>query len=109
MGTETILLLAVTAAGAATAVVVWGAFKLGLFRGDRSVDNSDEDVEAFGTVVKVTERLTRTQVGRVFFQGTTWPARASKGVADVGDEVRIVDRENLVWIVEPLDPLQLNP
>lgn len=109
MGAETFLIVAIAAASAAAGVLFWGAHKLGLFRGDRSVENSDEDVDAFGTVVKVTQRLSRTEVGRVHFQGTSWPARASRGVADEGDEVRIIDRENLVWIVEPLDPLQLNP
>lgn len=90
---------------ALTALVVsaWaGARKLGWLSGERSVGSTDEDADAFGKIAVVVERLGGGSV-RIQFQGTSWPARLVHAEADVGigAEVRIVDRDNLIWIVEP--------
>lgn len=108
MGTEALIILGGAAALLLTAAV-WGARRLGLFTGEHRVDSTDEDADAFGSLVRVTEPVGVSRTGRIFFHGTSWPARTVQGEAQVGDEVRIVDRENLVWIVEPLIPPQLNP
>lgn len=67
-----------------------------------SVQSTNEDVDAFGQVAVVSEAIhVGEDSGRIRFRGTTWPARCLKGVLEPGTEVRIVDRENVSWIVEP--------
>jgi membrane-bound serine protease (ClpP class) len=41
--------------------------------------------------------------GQVRVQGELWQARCEAGV-DAGDPVRVIDRENLTLVVEPLAP-----
>jgi len=101
VGAETLIIIG-GAAAVLLGAAVWGARKLGFFTSEHSVGSTDEDADAFGKIVRVTESLSDTHTGRIFFQGTSWPARAVHGSAQLGDRVRIVDRENLVWIVEPL-------
>lgn len=80
-----------------------GARRLGWLSGERTVGSTDEDADAFGRTAIVVERLEGTSV-RIQFQGTTWPARLIHDDAHVGvgAEVRILDRDNLIWIVEPI-------
>ena len=69
---------------------------------DRTVQPTDEDLAAFGKEVEVTARVGDDLEGRVRFSGTTWPARSLKGPIEPGGRARIVDRENLALVVEPL-------
>jgi inner membrane protein len=64
-------------------------------KGEKSFHSTDEDGDAFGTVVTVADSS-----GRIRFRGTTWPARSVQGALEPGDQVRIVDRDNVSWIVE---------
>lgn len=70
---------------------------------EREVAISDEDVDAFGKTALVVTPVTQSG-GRIRFQGTTWPARCLRGTLPEGEDVRIVDREGLEWIVEPVTP-----
>lgn len=70
---------------------------------ERSVGSTDEDMDAYGAEVEVVATVTDTgEGGRIRFHGTSWPARSVRGVLEPGLMVRIVHRDNLVWIVEPL-------
>ncbi|MGA9525167.1 MAG: NfeD family protein [Myxococcaceae bacterium] len=69
--------------------------------GEKSFQSTDEDADAFGTVVTVSSRITGGEFsGRIRFRGTTWPARSVHGALEPGEQVRIVDRDNVSWIVE---------
>lgn len=63
---------------------------------------TDEDLDAYNQVVKVSERIPAGGEGRIHFRGTTWTARNYHGDRDLepGTEVRIIFRENLAWMVE---------
>jgi inner membrane protein len=63
----------------------------------------DEDTAAFGQVVDViTATADVHQNGRIRFQGTTWPAITTVGVIAAGQKAKVVFRDNLVWVVEPV-------
>ena len=74
---------------------------------EKSVQPTDEDLDSFGKIVEaITAVGSEDQSGRVRFQGSSWPARSLKGTLEPGGRARIVDRENLVFLVEPVaDPL----
>jgi len=71
-----------------------------------SKGQTNEDLEAFGHMVEVAETIPKDGVGRIFFRGTTWPAKNYHHDQDLlkGSNVRIVVRENLDWFVEAEKP-----
>lgn len=71
--------------------------------GDFSLAMTNEDAEAMGQVVTVVEPLTEDDSGRIRFRGATWDARTTEGRLPKGSEARILYRDNLTWIVEPVD------
>lgn len=92
------------AAVAVAAAAAWfAARRLGLFTGERSVSSTDEDADAFGQRAVVTEKTGGDSI-RIHFRGTSWPARVVHGHVEIGAQVRIIDRDNLIWIVEPVHP-----
>jgi inner membrane protein len=67
---------------------------------------TDENVEAIGQVVEVLEPISEDEgSGRIRFQGTTWPAISIRGVIPKGRRAKLVVRQNLSWLVEPIDEL----
>jgi membrane protein implicated in regulation of membrane protease activity len=66
---------------------------------------TDEDVDAYNRLVKVAERIPAQGEGRIAFRGSTWAARNYHQDRDLepGTTVRIIFRENLVWLVEAVD------
>lgn len=66
---------------------------------------TDEDLDAYNQHAHVSERIPAGGEGRIDFRGSTWSAKAYGADKDIeaGTEVRIVFRDNLVWIVEPID------
>ncbi len=85
------------------------------FKSAQGVAITDEDASVFGRLADVVDTIEcGSDSGRIRFQGTTWSARAIKGTIPAGSQVRLVDRDNLCWIVEPvcadleLTPLQDN-
>lgn len=71
--------------------------------GDFSLAMTNEDAEAMGQVVTVVEPLTEDDSGRIRFRGATWDARTTEGRLPKGSEARILYRDNLTWVVEPVD------
>ncbi|MGI5860902.1 MAG: NfeD family protein [Myxococcales bacterium] len=70
---------------------------------EKSVQPTEEDLDSFGKVVDVIVTIgPNDQTGRVRYLGTSWPARSLKGSLEPGSRARIVDRENLGFVVEPL-------
>lgn len=66
----------------------------------------DEDLDAYGHAAEIIQRIPAGGEGRIAFRGSTWSARNYHTDADleVGTQVRIVFRENLVWVVEAVQP-----
>ena len=95
-------------------LLIWAALSTGLVFGvgrffrkkiqsERTVAVTDEDASVFGRVVEVVDAIEPGQEGgRIRFQGTTWSARTVKGQLPAGSQARLVDRDNLCWIVEPI-------
>lgn len=70
----------------------------------KSKSNTDEDLDAFGKEVVVLEEIKNGEVGRISFQGSVWPAKSKSGCSLIskGDKVKLIFRENMTWIVEPI-------
>ncbi len=66
---------------------------------------TDEDLDAYDALAKVCEPIPAGGEGRIAFRGSTWKARNFRNDQnlDVGAEVRIIFRENLVWVVDAID------
>lgn len=66
---------------------------------------TDEDLDAYNQLASVCERIPADGEGRINFRGSTWPARSYQASLDIeaGTQVRIAFRDNLVWLVEPVD------
>lgn len=66
---------------------------------------TDEDLDAYKHRAQVCEAIAPGGEGRIIFRGSTWPARCydERCALPAGSEVRIAFRDNLVWVVEPVD------
>ena len=63
----------------------------------------DEDELAIGQEAVVTEPILSGKVGRIDYSDSTWKARSCDQVEILeGDQVKIVGRENITWIVEKI-------
>lgn len=70
-------------------------------------DHSHEDDDAYGQIVDVLEPVLEGEVrGRIRFQGTTWPALCVDGSVPAGGRAKLVARQKLAWIIEPLGELE---
>jgi membrane protein implicated in regulation of membrane protease activity len=70
---------------------------------EKTVQPTDEDLDAFGREVEVVATITEeAEGGRIRYHGTSWPARSLKGTLPAGSIGRIVHRDNLSYIVEPV-------
>lgn len=105
-----------------TSLLLWGFTSLGLtlplrpvFKrylkaGEAKHDPSDEDKDAMGEVVEVIEAVDDAgPSGRIRFQGTSWSAQCTDGSVPAGGRARLVYKDKLVWIVEPLSALEAAP
>ena len=73
-----------------------------LFPGDKTIDNTDENLDIFGQRVEVTEDIgPGTKAGRVDFQGSSWAALGDGSQIPKGSLVTVVCKENISLIVEP--------
>ena len=101
--------------GHVASLVLWGAsstlyvlvLRSALLRafgeGTRTLGSTDEDVRAYGAVVEVVEAIpSEEQPGRVRWDGTTWPAVSTGPALPAGSHARLVARDNLAWVVEPV-------
>lgn len=100
------------------ALLAWSLISLGLTLplrplarkwlpgGERKFDHAHEDKDAMGVVVDVTDAVDdQSSNGRIRFQGTTWSATSTTGTIAKGQKAKIVYRDKLVWVVEPLEQL----
>jgi len=69
-------------------------------QGDVEKQNTDEDLDAFGALAIVTEKIDPEQDGRIDFRGTSWKAKCFEGPFLPGMKVKIISREDITWIVE---------
>ena len=103
-------------------LLLWGFSSLGLTlplrpvlkrylkAGDAKHDNSHEDKDAMGEIVEVLEAIDDTgPTGRIRFQGTTWSAQCTDGNIPQGGRARLVYKDRLVWVVEPVSALEAAP
>jgi membrane protein implicated in regulation of membrane protease activity len=71
--------------------------------GDSTIENTDENLDAFGTEVDVIETIgPGNKKGRILFQGTNWSALGDGSEIKVGDKAKIVCRDNISYVVEKL-------
>ena len=74
--------------------------------GESSFKLADEDYEAMDQIVQVTEPVNAfDNSGRIRYQGISWQARSDQGEIKAGSKARIKYRDNLTWVIEPLDEL----
>lgn len=84
-----------------------------LGEGERTRHSTNENARVFGAVVEVLEEIPGGEApGRIRFEGTTWPAVSNGGAIAAGSRARLVHRDNLAYVVEPIptglaDPLSL--
>ena len=74
--------------------------------GDEERQSTDEDADAYGQVVDVVEEIRPDSEGRIRYRGTTWQAACYDKTLVAGSKAQIVFRENLIWIVEPVNNLE---
>ena len=73
--------------------------------GDAETQSTDEEFDIYGKVVDVVEAIGPDKEGRIRYRGTTWQAACYDNTLEAGTKAQIVCRENLIWIVEPANPL----
>ena len=73
--------------------------------GDTEKQSTDEDLDAYGQVVDVVEAISPGEEGRIRYRGTTWQAVCHDQTLAAGTKAQIICRENLIWTVEPANPL----
>ncbi len=79
-------------------------FFLRIFPSHSRYDTSIEDDDFKGTIVDVIEQIESDNTnGRIRFQDSSWPAISSSRTIASGEKARLVIRDNLSWIVEPLE------
>ena len=68
--------------------------------------NTDEDLDAYNQPAEVCEPIPCNGEGRILFHGSTWAARNVHPEEELktGTRVRVVFRDNLVWMVEADEP-----
>lgn len=101
-----------------TSILTWLATSIGLiliFRpllmkywgGESFFKLADEDFEAMDQIVEVVEPINdQDNSGRIKFQGISWQARTVEGKLEAGQKAKIKYRDNVTWVVEPLDGLE---
>lgn len=100
-----------------TSILTWLGTAIGLillFRpllmkywgGESFFKLADEDFEAMDQIVEVVEPINdQDNSGRIKFQGISWQARSIQGELKAGQKAKIKYRDNVTWVVEPLDEL----
>lgn len=104
--------------GPATSIITWLFTSVALilamrpllmkyWGGESSYKLANEDVEAMDEVVDVIEPVNANDSsGRVRFQGISWQAKTLEGEIPAGSKAKIRYRDNVTWIVEPVDELE---
>jgi len=69
-------------------------------QGDVETQNADEDLDAFGALAVVTEKIDPDADGRIDFRGSSWKAKCFEDTLLPGTKVKIISRDDITWIVE---------
>ena len=68
---------------------------------DTVVQRTDDDVAVIGQLVKVVETIPSGGTGRIVHSDSTWCAISTEtGEILSGEEVKVIARENITWLVE---------
>ena len=66
-------------------------------------ENIDEDEEVMGSIVEIVADINSGESGRVEHSGSTWQARAEGNQTILkGEQVKIIGRDNITWIVQKI-------
>jgi len=66
-------------------------------------ENIDEDEEVIGSIVELVADINSGEFGRVEHSGSTWQARAEGDQTILkGEQVKIIGRDNITWIVQKI-------
>ena len=66
-------------------------------------ENIDEDEEVIGSIVELVADINSGEFGRVEHSGSSWQARAEGDQTILkGEQVKIIGRENITWIVQKI-------
>ena len=66
-------------------------------------ENIDEDEEVIGSIVVLVADINSGEFGRVEHSGSTWQARAEGDQTILkGEQVKIIGRDNITWIVQKI-------
>ena len=66
-------------------------------------ENIDEDEEVMGSIVEIVADINSGEFGRVEHSGSSWQARAEGGQTILkGEQVKIIGRDNITWIVQKI-------
>lgn len=75
-----------------------------LVGGDSHVGNTDEELDLYNKTAEVMEAIGPGQKkGRIRFQGTDWTAKGDGQSIPKGSQVRVICRDNIDFVVEPLE------
>jgi inner membrane protein len=69
--------------------------------GEEEHSPTDEDAAAFDRIVDVTESIAKGGLGRIEFQGSSWPARCYETALPAGAKAKLFYRDGLTWVVTP--------
>ena len=65
--------------------------------------NIDEEEEVMGSIVELVADINSGEFGRVEHSGSSWQARAEGDQTILkGEQVKIIGRENITWIVQKI-------
>ncbi|MCL1056664.1 NfeD family protein [Shewanella gelidimarina] len=74
-----------------------------LVGGDAHVDSTDEELDLYNQIATVKQTIGPAQkTGRIEFQGSEWPALGDGSEIVAGSQVRVICRDNIALVVEPL-------
>lgn len=77
------------------------------FSGETSEDFIPDNIDINNDLVKVLSDIREENSnGKVQFQGSSWKAISQNGTILEGDKAKVVSRDGLVLIVEPIDKIE---
>ena len=88
-------------------MLIMRPFIMKYWGGESSFKLADVDFEAMEQIVEVVEPVNEEDnSGRIRYQGISWQARSIEGTLPAGSKAKIKYRDNVTWVVEPLDELE---
>ena len=78
------------------------SFFMKYFEGKTRVQNTDEDIDAYGQNATVIESINPSQNGRIYFRGTSWSAKSEVSI-DKDETVIVIGRDSNTWVVKKIN------